>query len=107
MSKQVKEVRGTIDFSNFFDNLENNDPLKKEIRDAFALLKENCTVGDKIKHDLWPEKYVKEYRITNLWRYRLSSGWRLMYHIVGEPDGLIVYILEALSHSEYEKRFDY
>lgn len=104
---KTKEIRGSKDFGAFFEPLSDIDPLKKEIRDAFQLLKNDCSVGDKIKHNLWPQTYVQRYQITNLWRYRLNSGWRLLYHIVGEPDGFVVYILEALPHDEYEKRFHY
>jgi hypothetical protein len=104
---KAKEIRGSMDFSRFFELLNETDPLKKEIKTAFALLKNDCIIGDKIKHNLWPQIYTQKFQITNLWRYRLNSGWRLLYHIVGEPDGFIVYILEALPHDEYEKRFHY
>ena len=107
MAPKVKDVKGTIAFSSFFESLSDTDPLKKEIRSSFPLLKNDCTIGDKIKHNLWPQIYIQNYQITNLWRYPLNSGWRLLYHVVGEPDGLTVYILEALPHDEYEKRFHY
>ena len=107
MVPKVKDVKGTIEFSSFFESLSNPNPLKKEIRDSFSLLKSDCTIGDKINHNLWPQIYIKKYQITNLWHYPLNSGWRLLYHIVGEPDGFTVYILEALPHDEYEKRFHY
>lgn len=106
MIPKVKDVRGTIEFSSFFDSLD-NPVLKKEIRSSFSLLKSDCTLGDKIKHNLWPQIYIQKYQITNLWRYPLNSGWRLLYHVVGESDGLTVYILEVLPHDEYEKRFHY
>lgn len=106
MVSVVKDVKGTIEFSSFFESL-GNTALKKEIRYSFSLLKSDCTIGDKIKHSLWPQIYIQKYQITNLWRYPLNSGWRLLYHVVGEPDGFTVYILEALPHDEYEKRFHY
>jgi hypothetical protein len=50
---------------------------------------------------------MKKYKIKNLWRLPLRSGWRLVYTIIGEKDGFVVCIIEAFSHKDYEKRFDY
>lgn len=107
MVSAVKDVKDTIEFSSFFESLGNTDSLKKEIRDSFSLLKSDCIIGNKIKHNLWPQTYIQKYQITNLWRYPLNSGWRLLYHVVGEPDGFTVHILEALPYDEYEKKFHY
>lgn len=106
MVKSTKEVRGTLGFCSFFESLVDRT-LKREISKTLDLLKIDCTIGDKIQHKLWPKNYIKKYGITNLWRYRLDSNWRLLYHIVGESDGLIVYVIEILPHSEYEQRFGY
>jgi hypothetical protein len=50
---------------------------------------------------------MKKYKIKNLWRLPLRSGWRLVYTIIGEKDGFVVCIIEAFSHKDYEKRFGY
>jgi len=107
MSSKVKDVGGTDDFRSYFQALSDTDPLKKELREAFTILKEDCLSGQKIQRGKWPVKYVKKYNITNLWRYALRSGWRLVYTIIGEPDGLIVSVLEIFPHKEYEERFGY
>ena len=91
----------------FLSDIGQAVPSHIEYRKNYIILKKDCTIGDKIKHNLWPQIYIRKYQITNLWRYPLKSGWRLLYHIVGELDGFTVYILEALPHAEYEKRFHY
>lgn len=107
MSKRVKDVIGTKEFRKFFNQILENESRKRELRDAFKTLRENCLIGDKITHNLWPQSYIKKYKIKNLWRFPLHSGWRLVYTIIGEKDGFVVCIIEALPHKEYEKRFGY
>jgi len=105
--KSVKDVGGTDEFREFFNSLSEKDLLKKEIRDARIILKEDCKRGKKIPHDRWPELY-KKLRIKNLWWYRLGSGSRLVYTILSDPDGFLVSILEAFrTHQDYEERFGY
>lgn len=63
--------------------------------------------GNKIPHNRWPDAYIRKYRIKNLWRYPLRSGWRIVYTILGQKDSFVVCVLESFSHQEYEKRFGY
>ena len=107
MSTKIIDVIGSIEFRKFFDKIPQTDPRKKELYNTFKILKEDCLRGDKISHNLWPASYVKNYKIKNLWRYPLRSGWRIVYTILGQNDGFVVCILEAFSHQEYEKRFGY
>ena len=52
--------------------------------------------------------YTQKYGVNNAWRYDLSDGGRMVYAIVPESNGLVVYILEGFkTHVEYEKRFGY
>ena len=105
--KKADDVIGSIEFRKFFDQIPQNDRRKKEFRDEFKILKEDCLHGNKIPHDRWPTIYVRKYRIKNLWRYPLQSGWRLVYVVLSQKDGFVVCILEAYSHQEYKKRFGY
>lgn len=54
-----------------------------------------------------PDKYLKKYRIHNLWKYNLPNAWGLLYSV--ESDGIIVIsvILEWVSHKNYERMFGY
>ncbi len=107
MVKKANDVVGSTEFKKFFDGMPQDDPRKKEFYDAFKILKEDCLRGNKISHDRWPSTYVRKYKIKNLMRYPLRSGWRITYTILGQKDGFVVCILEAFSHQEYEKRFGY
>jgi hypothetical protein len=104
---KIIDVIGSTIFRKFFDKIPQNDSRKKELYETFKILRQDCLRGDKIPHNLWPLVYVKKYRIKNLWRYPLRSGWRLVYTILGQKDGFVVCILEAFSHQEYDKRFGY
>lgn len=106
-NKVVKDVGGTTEFRTYLQSLSDTDPLKKELQKAFMILKEDCLSGQKIERNKWPAVYVNKYKINNLWRYALQSGWRLIYTIIGEPDGLIISVLEVFSHKDYEERFGY
>jgi hypothetical protein len=107
VSKRAKDVIGTKEFRKLFNQISENEPQKRELHNAFKTLQEDCLCGNKITHDLWPQSYIKKYKIKNLWRLPLRSGWRLVYTIMGEKDGFVVCIIEAFSHKEYEKRFGY
>jgi hypothetical protein len=42
---------------------------------AIEDLKQNPSSGVKIPKDLWPYEYIKEYQISNLWKYDLPNAW--------------------------------
>ena len=81
--------------------------LRESILAAIADLKKNPLCGVKVPQKLWPKEYVKKYGITNLRKYDLPDGWRLIYTLVGDEVEIISVILEWLSHKSYEKRFGY
>lgn len=70
-------------------------------------LKNNPLCGLRIPKDLWPKNYIINYQITNLWKYDLPNGWRLVYIIEGNEVKIMSIILEWFSHKDYEKRFGY
>ncbi len=76
------------------------------INRAIANLKLNNS-GIKIAKNLWPKIYIKKYLITNLWKYDLPNGWRLIYTIKTDDVMILNVILEWFNHKEYEKRFKY
>lgn len=107
MSKAADMVNGTIEFTKFFDRLSESESKKKELHNAFEILKENYLSGNKIPHKQWPQEYIKKYNIKNLWRFEMKSGWRLIYTIIVEKNKISVCVIEAFSHDNYEKRFSY
>ncbi|MDP2666323.1 MAG: type II toxin-antitoxin system RelE/ParE family toxin [Candidatus Diapherotrites archaeon] len=81
--------------------------LADYIDKAFIDLKENPIGGIKVPKKLWPKEYVVKYRITNLFKYDLPNGWRLLYFLRGNDLEVLAIILEWLSHKDYERRFGY
>ncbi len=91
-----------------FNNLDENDFLKKSIKKSLEDLKTNAFFGIQIPKKLFPKKYIEKYSITNLWKYDLPKGWRLIYTITAEDEVKIVCaILEWFNHKNYEKKFNY
>ncbi|MFH1404285.1 MAG: type II toxin-antitoxin system RelE/ParE family toxin [Candidatus Altiarchaeota archaeon] len=70
-------------------------------------LKENPMCGIKIPKKLWPKEYIKKYEITNLWKYDLPNGWRLIYTIETNEILVLAIILEWFDHKKYERKFNY
>ena len=81
--------------------------LKKFVDRALDDLKKNPTCGTKIPRKLWPKDYIKEYQITNLWKYDLPNAWRLIYTILEDKVMILNVILEWFSHTDYERKFRY
>ena len=105
--KEKISVRGAPDFMKFFNLLDKQSVIYQEINEALDLLKKDYAKGDKIPRDHWPKKYIKEHQIHTLFRYKLRSGWRLVYTVSGTKYEKACTILEAFDHKQYEKRFGY
>ena len=91
-----------------FESLKDNDYIKKHILNAINELKKNAFVGIRIPKRLFPKEYVLKYNISNLWKYDLPDGWRLMYTVTSPNKVEIVsVILEWFDHKDYERRFGY
>ncbi|MGI0083295.1 MAG: hypothetical protein ACREAF_02720 [Nitrosopumilaceae archaeon] len=105
--KEKISIRGAPAFMEFFNSLDNQSERYIEIDEALDLLKKDYTRGDKVPRDRWPRKYIKEHQIHTLFRYKLRSGWRLIYTIYGTKSEKVCNILDVFDHKEYEKRFGY
>ncbi len=91
-----------------FNSLDESDILKKSIKRAIKDLQQNAFFGIQIPKRLFPAIYIERYHITNLWKYDLPNGWRLLYTITVENQVQIISaILEWFNHKAYEKRFNY
>ncbi len=108
MNKPSKVFFISDELEKEFSKLKEDDPIKKGMIRAIKDLQYNAFSGIQISKRLFPRKYVKEYRINNLWKYDLPRGWRLLYTITAENEvELISVVLEWCNHKEYEKRFNY
>lgn len=86
-----------------FEDMQLYSFIDRAIKD----LKKNPMCGTKIPKTLWPKEYLKLFSITNLWKYDLPSGWRLIYTIQTNEVMILNVILEWFDHKEYERRFKY
>tara|TARA_Y100000310_G_scaffold237519_2_gene240810 strand:- start:1106 stop:1438 length:333 start_codon:yes stop_codon:yes gene_type:complete len=86
-----------------FENKELHKFILRAIRD----LKKNPTCGIKIPKKLWPKEYIKKYEVSNLWKYDLPNGWRLVYTIEHSRIKIMNIILEWFNYKDYEKKFKY
>jgi Txe/YoeB family toxin of Txe-Axe toxin-antitoxin module len=92
-------------FENLKNSSENN--LHKFIERAISDLKENPCYGIHIPKKLIPKEYLMKYELTNLWKYDLPKGWRLLYTIEVDEIKIVSIILEWMTHKEYDRLFGY
>jgi Txe/YoeB family toxin of Txe-Axe toxin-antitoxin module len=91
-----------------FAALRSDDPLKKSIIKAINQLKQDAFYGIQIPKRLFPKEYITKYHITNLWKYDLISGWRLIYTITADNEvEVLAAVLDWFDHKEYERTFKY
>lgn len=90
-----------------YNNLEPQGQLKKDIDQAMNVLKTNPLKGNKVEKQLWPKKYIKAYDISNLFRYPLRDGYRIMYTLLSDDKSTTSIILDALQHDSYDELFGY
>jgi len=91
-----------------FDSLPENHWLKKAINKAKDSIKENVFCGERIRKEIIPKKYIKDYKIDNLLWYPLPNAWRLVYSIFSDADKKVLgAIIEFYDHKSYERRFGY
>lgn len=77
------------------------------INRAIEDLKKNPFSGIKIPRKVWPNFYVQNYNVDNLWKYDLPNGWRIAYTIKANEVSIFKVILEWFDHKNYERRFHY
>ena len=84
---------------------ENSEEMQllKSIKQKTEFVKANPFYGDNVPKKLIP----KEYRVGNLWRVELTGYWRMLYTIKGDQIEVICFVLDILSHDDYNKKFGY
>jgi len=86
-----------------FEDKQLYDSITKAINE----LKKAPIFNIKIPKKLWPKDYTLKYKITNLWKYNLPSGWRLVYTIKTDEIMMLCIILDWFNHKGYEMKFRY
>lgn len=108
MFKHSKVIFISENLEKAFNSIPEEEILKKHIKRAIEDLKINAFSGTQIPKRLFPKEYIQKYKVTNLWKYDLPQGWRIIYTIARESEvQLLSVILEFFNHKEYSKRFKY
>jgi len=111
LKKELKVIFIDLKLQYAFDELGrgnyNEKKLNKSILDAINELKINPSRFTKIQKKKWPKEYIKKFKITNLWKYDLPNGFRLIYTIKENEVEIISIILEWFNHKKYERKFGY
>jgi Txe/YoeB family toxin of Txe-Axe toxin-antitoxin module len=81
--------------------------LLRSIKKKTEFIKANPFYGDSIPKALIPKEYAAKYNAKNLWRAELTNFWRMLYTIKGDQIEIICFILDIISHKEYDKKFGY
>ena len=82
-----------------FNDLKDNDPLKKALIRALKDIRQNCYCGRNVRKKLIPKKLIEKYGINNLWIYNVPSAWRLIYSLTTFID------LPVISFIAFSSRF--
>jgi len=93
---------------NVFNDLKDDDPVKKSLIKAIRDIKENCYCGRNVRKKLIPKRLMDKYKINNLWIYNLPSAWRLLYSLSNSGEiELVAVILNWMNHKDYERLFKF
>ena len=81
--------------------------LLSSIQQKEEILKKNSHHGNPIAKRLIPQRYKLMYNIKSLFRIELPLFWRLLYTIRTREEETTIFVLDILSHKEYDKLFNY
>ena len=70
--KKIRFIDSSLE--NAFNDIKDNDPIKKALIRAIKDIKENSYCGRNVKKKLIPKKFIDRYKINNLWIYNLPSA---------------------------------
>lgn len=98
------------------DNVLDNKTAKKKptyeqllssINIAIKNLKLNPHHGDLIPRKYLTKKSIQKYGTDKIFRIELVGYWRMLYTLIGDEAKIVAFILEYMSHEQYNKVFDY
>src|SRR3989338_8697584 len=103
--KKLNEIVG----QKIKESKENTEEMQllRSIRQKIDFVKANPFYGDNIAKGLIPKEYIARYDAKNLWRVELTNYWRMIYTIKGDQVEIICFVLDIISHKEYDKKFRY
>ncbi|HLC19979.1 MAG TPA: hypothetical protein VJK72_03595 [Candidatus Nanoarchaeia archaeon] len=103
--KKLNEIVGQ-QINESKDNTEEMQ-LLRSIKQKIEFVKANPFYGNNIAKALIPKEYAINYNAKNLWRVELANYWRMLYTIKGDQIEVICFVLDIISHKDYDKKFGY
>ena len=108
--KEVRIILKDQAKDEYIELKKRNDSEAKSILNSIdrikIILKDNPQYGDPIPKRLTPKSLLKK-GITNIYRIELSNYWRMIYTIEGNNVEILLFVLNIVSHKEYDKLFGY
>jgi hypothetical protein len=102
-SLNISKIFVSEDLATLLRKVGTKNNLSKWVDGMETVLSENMYAGELIRKSQIPKQYIDRYGVNNLYRYSHPEGFRSCYTILnGCP-----YILDIMSHSEYDKVFGY
>ena len=110
--KSDKVVFIDAELGKSFEELSEEDPIKKGLKKAIKDIKENFGVGRLITKDTKNKSKIKnilnKYKLDNIRIYNLPTAWRVLYSITKSEDlKIISIILDWMNHKDYERLFKF
>ena len=81
--------------------------LGRAIDRTIERLEHDAFSGTQVPKRLIPVEYIQSYGIKNLWKCNLPHGWRLLYSVRKEGTCVVSIVLAWMSHTDYERIFNY
>ena len=79
--------------------------LLAAINRLFDIMVNNPFYGENAKKDLIPKEYRQKYDADNLFIADLPDYWRMIYTLESDEIEIIAFVLDIISHDEYNKKF--
>lgn len=87
-----------------FEELREDDPVKKGLKKAIQDISQNAFCGRNVKKNLIPSKYSN---LNNLWIYNLPTAWRMIYSLSPGEIEIVAVVLDWMDHKDYENLFGF
>jgi hypothetical protein len=81
--------------------------LLNAINRIFEIVASNPFYGENAKKDLIPKEYVQKYKAENLFIADLPDYWRMIYTLESDEIEIIAFVLDIISHKDYDKKFGF
>jgi hypothetical protein len=102
--EEYKKLQNSIDKSK---NKPTNKQLLFSIDNAINNIKLNPYYGNLIPKKYLTSKVIDKYGTNKILRVELVGYWRLLYTLIGDEARIIAFVLEYMSHKNYDTLFGY